>query len=88
MEMNASYIKNIQQTDPGINTLCPDGIFVKSTHTVDLNCPNIPQDSAACHIFLILFQASYVQLESSAMLSVLFIWMLVCYLSLGREVQF
>lgn len=51
MEMKVSCIKNIQKTDPGINTLCLNGKFITSTHTADLTYPNLPRDSAACHIF-------------------------------------
>ena len=51
MEIYASCIKNIQMADPGINSLRPNGKFMKSTHFADLNYPNLPQDSAASHIF-------------------------------------
>ena len=37
--------------DPSINSLRPYGKLMKSTHFADLNYPNLPHDSVACHIF-------------------------------------
>ena len=62
MEMNASCIKNIQHADPGINVLCPNGKFIKFTHNADLNYPNLPQGSAACHICLHLVSGSLISI--------------------------
>ena len=51
MEMNASCIKNIQASDPGIDALCVDGTYITSTHTTDFTYPNIPPATQSCHIF-------------------------------------
>ena len=49
--MNAPYITNIKEADPGIKVLCPNHQFLTSTHTADLTYPNLPPSAKSSHLF-------------------------------------
>jgi len=60
--MNAPYITNIKEADPGIKVLCPNHQFLTSTHTADLTYPNLPPSAKSSHLFR--------QLASGSLLSI------------------
>ena len=62
LEMNAPYITNIKEADPGIDVLCPNNQFLISTYTTDIPYDHLQPGSKSAHIFR--------KLESDSLLSI------------------
>ena len=62
LEMNAPYITNIKETDPGIKVLCPNNQYLTSTHTVNLSFPNLPPTAKSAHLFEQLTSGSHLSI--------------------------
>ena len=60
--MNAPYITNIKETDPGIKVRYPNNQYFTFKHTADLSFPNLPTTTKSAHLFE--------QLASGSLLSI------------------
>ena len=60
--MNAPYITNIKETDPGIKVLYPNNQYLTFKHTADLSFSNLPTTTKSAHLFE--------QLASGSLLSI------------------
>lgn len=45
------HLSNLQPTSEGISVQMPNGTFIKSTHTGELNIPNLPAGAKFAHVF-------------------------------------
>ena len=65
MSANAAHLlKNIKVAKTPIEVSLPDGTKIKSTHTAELNIPQIPPEASACHIFPDLKHGSLISIGS------------------------